>query len=433
MTRRSAARILDELAPLGIRLELEPFRALLAALGSPERDLATVLVAGTNGKGTVSALLASVARAAGLRTGLYTSPHLERWEERVRLDGDEIESAALAEALERVLAAVRDNDLEMPTPFEALTAAAFLLFRAAGVELAVLEVGLGGRLDATNAASPILAVVTRIALDHRELLGVEVAAIAREKAGIFRAGIPAVAGAQQDAAACALAEAAQRIGAPLHSAAAEATVEAAQWRGLAGHRLLLRTPVARRLLDLPLAGEHQLDNAVTAVRAAELLAARFPAIDDRAIARGLAGARWPGRLEALASPLPGVTVLLDAAHNPDGCAALTRFLARLGKSYVLVFGVLADKQVEAMLPPLGAAARAVVLTRPPSPRALAPDALAPRAPAGVPVAIVPEPTAALARAFDYAMERNAELVVVAGSIYLVGAIRGGLPSAASAG
>jgi len=419
MTPRSAAAILAELEPLGVRLGLDTFRRLLAALGSPERATPAVLVAGTNGKGSVAALLESIARAAGLRTGLYTSPHLARFGERIRVGGAETGDAALAKHLERTLAGASAAGLPPPTVFEALTAAAFLRFAAERVELAVLEVGLGGRLDATNAAQPLLSVVTRIGFDHRAELGETLTAIAGEKAGILRRGVPAVVAAQPAEAAAALAAETARVGAELHRVADESTIESAEWKGLAGHRLRLRTARARYDLDLPLAGEHQLENAATAVRAAELLAGPFPAIDGAAITGGVAATRWPGRLEALAIPGTPTTALLDAAHNADGCRALAAFLARLGRPYDLLFGCLADKEPGAMLPPLAAAARRVVLTRPDSPRALAPEALLSLLPAATPRAVETAPRAALA----LALAGGGELLVVAGSIYLVGSLR----------
>ncbi|MCM2268533.1 MAG: bifunctional folylpolyglutamate synthase/dihydrofolate synthase [Thermoanaerobaculia bacterium] len=422
MAARSVAAILAELEPLGVRLGLDAFRRLLAALGSPENVAPAVLVAGTNGKGSVAALLEAIARAAGLRTGLYTSPHLAAFGERIRVAGVDIDESSLAARLETTLAAARGAALPPPTVFEALTAAAFLSFAAARVELAVLEVGLGGRLDATNAAEPILSVITRIGFDHRAELGETLAAIAGEKAGILRRGVAAVVAGQPAEAAAALVSAAARLGARLHRVDDETALESAEWRGLAGHRLRLRSPSARYDLDLALAGEHQLENAATAVRAAELLAERFPAIDRAAIARGVATVRWPGRLEAFRLPTGGATVLLDAAHNPDGCRALARFLARLGRPYDLLFGCLADKEAGDMLPPLAAAAHRVVLTRPDSPRALAPERLSTLMPASIPVEILPEPPSALNRA----IAGGSGLVVVAGSIYLVGRLRASL-------
>ena len=419
MASRPAAEILAELEPLGVRLGLDPFRRLLAVLGSPELASAAVLVAGTNGKGSVAAMLDSIGRAAGLRTGLYTSPHLASYGERIRTRGEPIDDETLAERLTRVLGAAGVAGLPPPTVFEALTAVAFLHFAALGVELAVLEVGLGGRLDATNAAEPLLSIVTPLGLDHRAELGSTLAAIAREKAGVLRKRIAAVVAAQPAVAAAALAAETRRIGALVRHVGVEVTVEAAEWRGLDGHRLRLRTPRALYELDLALAGEHQVDNAAAAVCAAELLAERWPSIDTAAIGRGIAGARWPGRLEAFVLPGSGTTLLLDAAHNPAGCAALAKFLARLAAPYHLLFGCLADKDAAGMLPALATPAERVVLTRPRSARAQDPGALARHLPQPASALVVAAPEAAL----DEALSRRPALLVVAGSIYLVGELR----------
>jgi len=423
MTTRAAGELLARLEPLGIRLDLADFRRLLAACGSPERRLATVVVGGTNGKGTVSALLDSMARSAGLRVGLYTSPHLERWEERIRIDGSEIPAADLGDRLDDVVRAAAQAELPLPTVFEALTAAALLHFVERPVDLAVLEVGMGGRLDATNVTNPLVTVVTRIALDHREWLGDDLAAIAREKAGIFRREVAAVVAQQEGEAGGALAAAADDAGAPLRRVTDEVVDLEAEWRGLAGHRVTLRTRRRDYRFELPLAGEHQIGNLATAVVAGEILGERFPELDRAAMERGVAAVRWPARLERIPLLRPPLDVLLDAAHNPDGCAALLRFLDRLGRSYVLLFGALADKDVEAMLPPLAAAAVGVVLTRPESARAREPESLLGFLRAGATASVEPTAAAALAAALRIAASGGVDLVVACGSIVVAGAIR----------
>jgi dihydrofolate synthase/folylpolyglutamate synthase len=415
----SPAALLAARSARGIRLDLAPFRALAAVLGHPERRFSSLLVAGTNGKGSTAAIVDSIARSARLRVGLTTSPHLERVTERIRIGGEELASERLAALLERVFATAEQRALAPPTYFEATIAAAFLAFAEGSVDLAVVEVGLGGRLDATNAVEPLLAVVTPVQLDHTELLGPTLAAIAREKAGIFRPGVPALLAAQEPEAGAALAAEAARLGAPLHRVEEEVAIVRAAWRGLGGHALELSTPLRSYTLALPLAGEHQLGNAATAVRAAELLAARFPALDAGAIARGVAAVRWPGRLESIALPGHATRLLLDAAHNPDGCAALARFLDRLAEPFDLLFGVLADKEAARMLPPLAARARRVTLTRPDSERALDPARLAPLLAPRADLGVVSDPAAALAAALAPAPP----LLVVCGSLFLVGAVR----------
>jgi dihydrofolate synthase/folylpolyglutamate synthase len=423
------------LAPLereGIRLGLEDVGELLEALGRPHAHRGQVLIAGTNGKGSTAALLASVLEAAGYTTGLYTSPHLERVEERVRLSGRAIAPERLAATLERVVEGAERLLGHPPTYFEAMTVAAFVLFAEAGVDFELLEVGLGGRLDATNLAEPELSLVTSIGLDHTEHLGATTAAIARQKAGILRPGVPALGWVEDVEAAATLSRSAGEIGAPWVAVDREVRWRRSgwswdgQWGQLewAGRSLALST----RLL-----GDHQGANLALAVRAAESLRAGGSArITALAITDGIAACRWPGRLESLALP-DGRRLLLDAAHNTLGAARLAAFLAEVGSPYTLLFGVLADKRGDAMLAALAGGAEHVVLTRPPTPRALDPEALA--GAVGRPsIQVVKEPE----RALEAALATEGELVVACGSIYLVGRLREllrerfGVPEAAAA-
>jgi len=425
MAGRDAAAILAELEPLGVRLELDWFRALLAALGPPPMARATVLVAGTNGKGSVAALIESVVRRAGRRTGLYTSPHLESWNERVRVCGDAIGDAALASRLETVVGAARSSGLGLPTPFEALTAAALLEFAEREVDVAVLEVGLGGRLDATNAIEPTLAVITRIALDHRAELGEDLATIAREKAGILRPGVPLVLTPQPAEARRAILERATCAGAPVVDVERSVSVDDVEWRGLDGMTVGVRTPRLAYRLRTALAGAHQVDNLRTAVAAGETLADAGVPIRSGEIEEGVERCRWPGRLERLRHSGSGAEVLLDAAHNPDGCRALRAFLDRLGRAHGLVFGCLADKDAAAMLDAVAPGAEEIVLTRPTSTRAAAPRTLlALLEDRGATARVIEEPSRAVA-----SIAGRDRLTVVAGSIVLVGEVRRALREA----
>lgn len=304
--------------PLGMRLGLEPMRDACIRTDHPEKAFPAVHVAGTNGKGSVCAMVESIARAQGLRTGLYTSPHLCRFAERIRLDGEPIDDGALASLLRQALGA--GSDLSF---FETATLAAFLAFRAASVDVAIVEVGIGGRLDATNLIpTPRAAAITRIALDHTDRLGLTLVDIAREKAGIAKPGLDLVLGPMSPDVRAAIDEVARANGATTSDA------RAVQVPGRIG-----------------LAGEHQKDNA----RIATLLGARIGAT-PAAIEEGLAGVRWPGRLEQV-----DPTWLLDAAHNPDGAEALARYLRattaapRPPGANVLVFGALGDKDWRSML------------------------------------------------------------------------------------
>jgi dihydrofolate synthase / folylpolyglutamate synthase len=391
-------RYLDSLQPLSMRLGLERMARALEALRHPERGLRILHVAGTNGKGSVCAMAAEALRLAGHRTGLYTSPHLVRFQERIALDGQPIGEAAL----ERRIAAVRAacpwhdaGDADRLTYFEFATLVALLHFAEEGVRAVVLEVGLGGRFDATNAVRPLACAVSRIGLDHVELLGDTLAAIAREKAGIFKPGVPAVvAAAQPPEAMAALREEAARRGAPFEVAPAD-------WEG----------PVALR-------GAHQRGNAALAGAALRLLHRAGVAVPAEAVAAGIAGARWPGRLEEIGG------VVLDGAHNPDGAAALAAALPLLypRRPVELVFGVLTDKDHAGMLRALAPVARALHLVPPATPRARAPSSYRELA-AATGLRLDEHPGLAGALACARSAAAGEGLVVVAGSLYLVGEAR----------
>jgi dihydrofolate synthase/folylpolyglutamate synthase len=441
--------ILGRLEALGIRLGLDSMRGLLAALGSPQLRFPAVLVAGSNGKGSTSALLAAMASAAGYRTGLYTSPHLETVEERLRIDGRAVGAERLGELLAEVVSCAERRLGHSPTYFEAVTAAAFLWFAAERVDLAVVEVGLGGRLDATNLCEPVLSLITSISLEHRELLGDTLAAIAREKAGIMRGGRPALSWVEDREAAGALREVAAELGASLRAVEDEVTIAAgappaadglggsgragdlaapagpARSPAWEGQIVTLVTPSARRELRIRLLGRHQTHNLALAVRAAELLAGSgFPALDERALAAGAAACRWPGRGEVVSLP-DGRRVLLDAAHNAEGAAALGELLAETGPrtgSLDLLFGVLEDKDAGEMLAHLAPLARNLVFTTAPTPRARAaaelPALVRPAHPR-TPMLVEPAPAVAL----DRALALGADTLVACGSIFLVGELR----------
>lgn len=429
-----AAAALARLEPLGMHLGLDHVRRLLAELGHPQRELPAVLVAGTNGKGSTAALLAAVGQAAGYRTGLYTSPHLETIEERVRVDGERIGGEELGTLVLEVVAAGERVLPSPPTYFEALTAAAFLCFRRRGVDLAVLEVGLGGRLDATNAAEPAVSVITPIALEHRAQLGDTLAKIAGEKAGVMRRGRPTIAWGGEPEVAAALRAVAGDVGAELvmvgegaDQAPSAHPLAHAPWEG---QRIALATAAGMLELSVPLLGRHQAVNAALAWAAAERMARHgWPRLDAAAFRHGAARWRWPARLEPVALPgaEPCRRVLLDAAHNPDGSRALARFLADPPAPFaappVLLFGVLADKDAAEMLAALAPLAGRLVLTRPPHERARDPRELLPLLPPGTSAEIEPDPAAALDLALALARATGADTVVVCGSIYLVGAAR----------
>jgi dihydrofolate synthase/folylpolyglutamate synthase len=411
---------------VAIKLGLENIRRLLAHLGHPERAFPSVQLAGTNGKGSAAAMLAAVCRAAGVRAGLYTSPHLVSITERVRLDGREISREAFARAATEVRAAAKEVRREsgaLPTFFEQVTAAALVAFREARVELAILETGLGGRLDATTAAGATLVAVTPVALDHQEYLGATLAEIAAEKAAVIRPGVRAVVAPQWP-------EAEAVIGARAAACGVGPRRADERWftfEGLCeGGRLRARVRTGRRdygSVCLALRGRHQLTNAAVAVGLAEaLLDEGFP-VTPAAVVAGLEAAEHAGRLELDESVDPHV--LLDGAHNPAGARALRAYLDEfVSAPLTLVFGAMRDKALAEIGALLFPAARHLILTEPRSPRAAAAGELlrAVPTPAGSST-ITLAPSSADALAIARAQARDGGLVCVTGSLYLVGEVK----------
>jgi len=382
-------------------------RALLDLAGSPDRALCCILVAGTKGKGSTAAFLASIVGAAGIRAGLYTQPHLQDYRERIRIDGAALRPAELALAIDEVRPVVaRFRRLYpaagAPTTFEITTVIALQRFAAAGCTVAILEVGLGGRLDATNAVDPTISVITPISRDHTAILGRTLGAIAREKAGILRAGHLAFIAPQRPVVSRALASACRASGA----------------------RCVIVPPLPARTGRLSLAGDHQRVNAALAAAVARALPGQVPS--QAAIARGLRRVRWPGRLERVGGRRP---VVLDGAHNGASAQLLARELGRLaGRQPIhLVIGVYRDKDVREIVRPLVPLARLVVVTSPASPRALGAADLAAlcRQEGARDVRIVPSTAAALAVA-RRAAGGPTPLVAVTGSLRLVGEARDAL-------
>jgi dihydrofolate synthase/folylpolyglutamate synthase len=420
-----AIQYLLSLEQFGIKFGLANIRTLCTALGEPQTAFRSVLIAGTNGKGSVAAMVDAGLRAAGLKVGRYTSPHLIRLEERFAIDGSPVDSRLMVEAIEEVrrlieLLLARGTLDAPPTFFEVTTAVAFQLFRRAGVEFGVLEVGLGGRLDATNCVEPVAAAITTIAFDHEQYLGHTLGAIAAEKAGVIRSGIPVIVGPLGPEAAAVVAAACAERGARLVTADAEV-----ETRTVDGRTAIRLTTPAHDYgwLPLGLRGAHQISNALVAIRLLEELSRLAPVTRD-AIAAGVRDATWPGRLQLLHAG-NGRQVLLDAAHNPAGAAALAAYLAQSGVAPLpLVFAAMRDKDAAEMLRRLLPVASVVVMTQPRSARARPAAELADLArglAADCPVEVEPEPGAALGRAW-----MHASLVCAAGSIFLIGEILSGL-------
>jgi dihydrofolate synthase/folylpolyglutamate synthase len=392
----------------GMRPGLERIEALLAALGQPERRYTIAHVGGTNGKGSVSAMLAVMLQAAGRRVGLYTSPHLCSFRERIRVDGAPIPPDAVVDGVEALGTLVARLDATM---FEATTALALDHFAREEVEIAVLEVGLGGRLDATTVGTPAVTVVTRVDLDHQAYLGHSLAEIAGEKAAIIRGGV-AVSAAQAPEAMTVIERRAAAVGVPLAREGRELSVRV-RHRDLVGQRLDCAGPDwALDDLRVALLGAYQPSNALLAVAAA-----RFLGVPEPAVRAGLARVRWPGRFEVIGHD---PRFVLDGAHNPGGARALADSLRELfpGEAITLVIGVSRDKDIEGILAPLVPLARRLILTSFESPRAADPEALrACLPPTGAPVSMARSASEALGLALD---ARRTPIICVAGSLFLIG-------------
>lgn len=414
--------------PIGIRLGLERMRALLAELGDPQRALRGVLVGGTNGKGSVAAMVASVLQAAGRSTAQSPSPHLSSYRERILVDGRPIAASDLDDLLEEVLLASAPAEPEHgpATEFELLTAAAWLWAARRGVDVLVMEVGLGGRLDASNTWSADVAAITGVGLDHQEYLGDSVESVATEKAAIIKPGCRAVTGAS--GAALAVIEArAREVGAPL-TVCPPLTVMNMDLSGIT-----LQEPRLGRL-QVPLLGRHQAANAAVALGVVAALAkAGVADVPDAAVVAGLARTRWPGRMEVLQHD--GLTVLLDGAHNPDGAAALASAVDELAPHLppgpvTMLLAVMADKAVAEILAALATAAplreACCLATRvPDSDRSLpASDTAAAWAAATgrASADAIDDADEALQRACELAETAGGPLVIT-GSLYLVGHMR----------
>jgi dihydrofolate synthase / folylpolyglutamate synthase len=412
---------------LAMKLGLESVRALARALDDPQRKFPAVHIAGTNGKGSTAAMTASVLRAAGLRAGLYTSPHLVSITERIRVGADEIapdEFARLATGVratgERLVA---DNALPAPpTFFEQMTTIAYLYFAERKVDLAVLEVGLGGRLDATNICEPIVTAITPVGFDHQKYLGDTLASIAGEKAGIVKSGAPVVIAPQPSEAMNAIVARCEELNATMIATSDPFDVEAAgDSENVGRYRFRYRAARDEYALRLRLRGRHQITNAAVAIHIAEQLQIAGFDIPQSAIVEGLNNAEWPGRLEMIRPSPSQSPLLLDGAHNAAGARALRDFLDEHFRvtPTTIIFGAMADKSIGEMGDVLFPAANQVIVTRIANPRAAEPSAIAEASHRDV--IRIENAGEALEEAL-----RNTPpdgLIVVCGSLFLVGEIR----------
>jgi len=410
------------------KFHLDNIRVLVERLDHPERAYPSAHIAGTNGKGSTAAFLESILRRAGFRTGLNTSPHLEKINERIRVNGEDISDARFAavftnlrETIETLLAEGRLR--AHPTYFECVTAMAFAFFAVERVEFAVFEVGLGGRLDATNILAPVVTIITRIAFDHENFLGHSLHEIAAEKAGILKPGVPVIlAGEQSPEAHEVLVRRARELACPVVDTASDYRMEE-----LPGEHDCARARVHELAsgwfmeIAPQLPGRFQLQNALNAAAAARQLTRSGVRISDDAIRQGISAARWPGRMEKLSSQ---PDIYLDGAHNPSAARALADFLQETfaGKTVRLLFGAMRDKAVDEIAGILFPLADEVIFTAPQNPRAISAAQLAEMA--GHYAArsrVIPEPQEAL----DYALSHSTaeDAIFITGSLYLVGQLR----------
>ncbi len=381
------------------KLNLDRMRDVLAAVENPQRGIPAVHVAGTKGKGSTSIFIESILRTAGVRTGLFTSPHLERIEQRFAVGGNEIATEVLVRVVQRLKPYLEQAEPK-PTFFEIITAIAWIWFQEEHVEVPILEVGLGGRLDSTNLIEPAVCVITNIGFDHTRQLGETLDAIAWEKAGIIKAGVPVVTAAAPSQGLEVIRRRAEELAAPLH---------------------VVMEPVD---LDLSAPGLHQRLNAACAAQAVRLLdASGVVHVTARQMEAGLLAARLPGRIERLAEQ---PTLVVDAAHNDGSARALAATLQEdfVYDRLILILGILADKQVDAVLRELLPACSVAIATGCDSPRAVTPEALAAqigRVASGTECRIARDPAAALELARSVA--KTKDLICVAGSTYLAGEVR----------
>lgn len=406
---------------------LENISVLAEALGNPHRGIPCAHIAGTNGKGSTAAMLDSILRAAGLRTGLYTSPHLERINERIRIDGSDISDEDFAAAWTRVRATIEallasGKLAAHPTYFECVTAMAFVAFAKAEVDFAIYEVGLGGRLDSTNIVQPEVAVITSIDFDHEDYLGHSIEEIASEKAGIIKPGAWVASSAERPEARAVIARRCKEVDARLVEIDAAWRVQSIS--ASAGYYRAVVAPIHSHktlAIEPPLPGRFQIRNALAAATAAHLLGEREFPIDDKAIEAGIRAARWAGRLERLAER---PAIYLDGTHNPSGARELLKFWEEnfKGRRIFLVYGAMRDKAVDEIAGLLFPAVDFVILTEPRQPRAISAPLLAEMTShLARQSTVARDPGEALERAIEMAGPEDA--VFATGSLYLVGDLR----------
>jgi dihydrofolate synthase/folylpolyglutamate synthase len=421
-TYQSCLNEMYALRRFGIKLGLDTIGRILSGLGNPQEHFNAIHIAGTNGKGSVAATLASILNACGLRTGLYTSPHLVRFNERIVVDRQPISDENVLSGYRTVKAAAKVD--REPTFFEFATAMAFHEFKCRKVEWAVVETGMGGRLDATNIIHPALSIITNVSVEHREYLGHRISQIAGEKAGIIKTGVPVVTAVRQKTAIAVLESAAAKRVAPLFRLGRDFRMR----RSAADTVTYSGLNVRWRGLKTALRGGHQLENTALALAACDVLSPVIGSIEPECLQRGLAETRWPGRLEqVLDQPL----TLLDGAHNLIAARTLGRYLKTglADRAITLVIGILDDKPYREILSALVPHCRRVILTRPQIDRALPPEKLIPAtSELTADWRVIPDVAAAVSHAIN--SSKPDDVVCIAGSLYVVGEAKAALENQA---
>lgn len=421
MNKNDYQRSLDYLYSLekfGMIFGLTKIEAILRAVGNPHRELQAIHIGGTNGKGSTAAMVASILRKEGYRVGLYTSPHLIRFTERIKVNGKEIEKEEIVELTEWLRKRIEEAGVPSPfTFFDFTTAMAFLYFKQKMVDLTVLEVGLGGRLDSTNVIDPLLSIITNIGKDHEDVLGKGIMRIAREKAGIIKRKRPLITAATQPQVLRHFAKVCQEKASPFFRVGKEFRYH------LEGEEGFSYEGIHRKLwgLSLNLRGGHQVVNAVTALGAMEVLDDLGYRISNEAMSGGLKEVEWPGRLEMVSS---SPKVLLDGAHNPDGALTLKESLQRdfQYRNLILLIGIMKDKDIPSILHALSPLADHIILTRPSTARAASP-ALLKKALGrnGTKAEVVEDFKMAIEKGLSFTGAED--LLCITGSLYTVGEAR----------
>lgn len=428
MNYNKAIDYLYGLQKYGIKLGLDNTIRLLSLLRNPQESFKAIHVAGTNGKGSTSAMMASVLRAAGFRTGLFTSPHLVSFTERIKVDDEEIKEAEVIELTDEIKEIINSSQCSEfnPTFFEFVTAMAFSYFRRKGIEWAVIETGMGGRLDATNILLPEVSVITNISLDHKEFLGQTLKEVAAEKAGIIKHGIPVVSSSQDSGVMDVIKDKVSSEGTVLHEYGRD-FVSLLRGSDIRGITFDYKGKNSLDGLYVPLCGIHQMENASAAIKAIELIMER-ESIYPESIRQGLANTEWHGRLELIRKPGKKYDILIDGAHNPSAAGrlseALKSYFAPQYNRIILIFGIMSDKDIKGIMEPLLPIASEIIVTAPDYGRSASPEKLAETARS---LGFKPAPVNSVKDALDTAVKRaensavaDSHLIVITGSFYTIG-------------